>query len=137
MGVEGEEGLFGPTEYYLPELLKVLSQVLKRRAIEFLNLDNVPEAYSANINQRIIDNARSRYSGDHEPRCRIAGDRLACEEGRPCLTPTPAATRHLVRGRLTPRSEENAKQIWHGGAPTRRGDDGRELPFVPVCVRRQ
>ena len=42
MGVEGEEGLFGPTEYYLPELLKVLSQVLKRRAIEFLNLDNVP-----------------------------------------------------------------------------------------------
>ena len=42
LGVEGEEGLFGPTEYYLPELLKVLSQVLKRRAIEFLNLDNVP-----------------------------------------------------------------------------------------------
>ena len=27
--------------------------------------------------------------------------------------------------------------LWHGGAPTRRGDDGRELPFVPVCVRRQ
>jgi hypothetical protein len=26
---------------YLPELLKALSQVVKRRAIEFFNLDNV------------------------------------------------------------------------------------------------
>jgi hypothetical protein len=30
---------------YLPELVKALSLVLKRRAIEFLNLDNVPGAY--------------------------------------------------------------------------------------------
>ena len=80
---------------YPPELLKALSQVLKRGAIEFLNLDNVPGAYSSDINQRIIDKCATAIFRGHQPRCRLAGDRLACEEGRPWLTPMPAASRRL------------------------------------------
>jgi hypothetical protein len=46
---------------YLPEQLKALPRELKQRAIELLNLDNVPGAYSSDITQPIIDNARARY----------------------------------------------------------------------------
>src|SRR5262249_28941444 len=56
--------------------------VRKRRAIELLNLDNVPGAYSSDINQRIIDNARSRYSGDPSRDAALQGiDSLAKKVG--------------------------------------------------------